>query len=64
MSLPHWAWVEKTGNRVKTHALSGKEKVPEQQSVNKVILTGFFWDMKGCITIDFLEKGEIVNSSS
>ena len=34
-----------------------------QQSLKKVILT-FFWNMKGLVTIDFLEKGPTVNSAS
>ena len=34
-----------------------------QQSVKKVMLTAF-WNMKGPITINFLEKGATVNSAS
>ena len=34
-----------------------------QQSLKKVMLT-VFWDMKGPITVDFLEKGATVNSIS
>ena len=34
-----------------------------EQSVKKVMLT-VFWDMKGPITIDFLEKDATVNSAS
>ena len=41
--------------------LSGKKKLQGEHSVKKVIV---FWDMKRLITIDFLEKGESVNSAS
>ena len=41
----------------------GKKKFRAQQSVKKVMLT-VFWDMKGPITIDFLEKGATVNNAS
>ena len=34
-----------------------------QQSVKKVMLT-VFWDIKGPMTIDFLEKGATVNNTS
>ena len=40
-----------------------KKKLRAQHLVNNVTLTVFL-DMKGPITIDFLEKGATVNSSS
>ena len=40
-----------------------KKKFREQYSVKKVMLT-VFWDMKGLITIDFLEKVATVNNAS
>ena len=40
-----------------------KEKLQAPWSAKKVILT-VFWGMKGPITIDFLEKGAVVNSAS
>ena len=49
--------VVKTAQIVKTHLLSDKEKV------KKVMLT-VFWDIKGPVMIDFLEKGAIVNGDS
>ena len=40
-----------------------KEKFCAQQSVKKVMLI-VFWDMKGLITIDFLEKSATQNNAS
>ena len=60
---PPWAWVEKTVDGVETHWLSGKKKFHAQQLTKNVMLT-VFWDLKGPITIDFLEKGTTVNSAS
>ena len=53
------AWVEKTVSRTKTHWISGKELVPAQRSVKKVMLT-VVWDMKGPIITDFFEKGQLL----
>ena len=58
-----WACVEKTVHGVEIHWLSSKEKVRAQQSAMKVILI-VFWNMKGPITTDFLEKDATVNSAS
>ena len=61
MGLPQWVWVKKTVDGVKT--LSQKEKNCAQSLVKKVMLT-VFWDIKGLISIDVLEKGATVNSAS
>ena len=45
------------------HRLSGTEKFLAQCSVKKVMLS-VFWDIKGPITIDSLEKCVTVNSDS
>ena len=42
---------------------SGKKKFYAQQSEKKAILI-VFWDTKGSITIDFLEKGAMVDSAN
>ena len=65
MSLPLWASVKKTVHAMEKQWLSGTEKVQEgvEWSVKKVMLT-VFQDMKGPITIDFLEKVAAVNSTS
>ena len=39
MNLLLWTWVKKTVHRMGIHWLSGKEKVPAQWSVKKVMLT-------------------------
>ena len=59
MGLPLWAGVENAAYGLEALWLSSKEK----WSVKKVMLTEF-WDMKGPITIDLLEKGAGVNNSS
>ena len=60
--LPLWAWVKKTIHGVETYSLIMK-KFQLPQSVKKVMLT-VFWEMKGPATIDFLQKGITVNSTS
>ena len=40
-----------------------KKKFPAQQLIKKVMQT-VFWDMKGTITIDFLEKDATANNTS
>ena len=47
----------------KTHWLSGKEKVPQYESLKKIMLI-VFWDMKERINIDFFEKGTTVCKNS
>ena len=63
MGLQLRARSEKKIHRVETHTDSQVKKFRAQLSVNKVMLT-VFWDMKGPIKIDFLEKDTIVNSPS
>ena len=46
-----------------TLTLCLRKKFLVQLSVKKIMLT-VFWDMKGPITIDILEKGAIVSSTS
>ena len=53
MGLPQLTWVEKTVHWMETHRPSNKEKV--------WIMLIVFWNMKGPIIIDFLEKASIVN---
>ena len=55
----------KTVHRVKKKPslLYGKEKVPATIVRKKVMLT-VSWEMKGPITIDFLEKDTTVNSAT
>ena len=64
MGLLQQAWMEKTFHGVQTYWLPGKEKKKflTQQLVNKMLIV--FWGMKGPITINFLEKGATVNSTS
>ena len=60
MGLQLRAWVKKTVHKVENIDSPVKKKFPAQRPVKKVILT-VFWDMKGPITIDFLEKDATVN---
>ena len=48
---------------METHLLSSKENFQAQQLVKKVLQT-VFWNMKRSITINFLEKGATVHSTS
>ena len=63
MGLPQPTWVRKTVHGMEICWLSGKEKVPGAQSVKKVMLI-LFLDIKGPVSIDFLEKSATVYSSS
>ena len=63
MRLPPQAWVEMTINEVETHWFFSKEAFGTPVSKKKVMLTVFL-DMKGSITIDFLEKGATINGTS
>ena len=60
MSLPRQARIWKIVYGVKTHWLSGEEKV--LAAVKNVMLT-VFWVMEGSITIHFFEKGATVSSA-
>ena len=55
VGLSLWAWVKKIVDGVETPFFSSKEKIPGA-AVSKDGDTGF-WDVKGPITIDFLDKG-------
>ena len=63
MGFPQWAWIEKWVNWVKVIDFPIKKMFRAPRSLNKVMLS-VFWDMKGTITSDFLEKCATVNSSS
>ena len=63
MGLLLKAWAEKTVSGVETHWITCNEKVQGTAAVTKIMVT-VFWDMKEPITVDFLEKGATVNSSS
>ena len=63
MFLPLQARVEKTECRMETHWLLGKGKFLGTAFSKKLMVT-VFWDMKGPITVDFLEKGATVNSTT
>ena len=63
MVLPLWSWVEKTVYGVKTHWLSGKEKVPDT-AVNKEGHDYSLLEHERIITIIFFEKVATVKSVS
>ena len=63
MDLQLRIWVENKVHEKEAHWLSGKEKVPGV-AVNKEGHAACFWDMKGPMTIDFLERGTTVNIAS
>ena len=48
---------------METHWLPSKEKV-SGAAVNKAGHTDSFWDMKGAMTTDFLEKSATVKNAS
>ena len=54
MDWPLQGWVKKTVFGMETHWLSGKEKVPGAADSKKG--DADFWDRKGPLTIDSLEK--------
>ena len=56
-------WVEKSIHEVETHWLSGKEKVLGEAVSTEDHAISISWDMKGPITIEFLEKGATVKSA-
>ena len=63
MGLLLWARVKKIVYGVKTHWLSGKEKVPGIVVSKEGHAVTIFWDMKEPITIDFLENDASINSA-
>ena len=64
MGLPLHARVEKTVHEVETHWLSDRGKVLGTADNKEGHAVTVFWNMKGPIIIDFLEKDTIENSTS
>ena len=46
---------------MEAHIFSSEKKFKSARTTGKVMMT-VFWDMKGHITVDFLEKGTTMNS--
>ena len=61
--LPQKTWVEKAIDRLKHTDSPLKKKVRGQMSAKKVMLA-VYWDIKGPITRDFLEKYITMNNAS
>ena len=59
MGLLQWAWVKKTVDGVKTHGLSGKEKVPDT-AVSKGGAADSLLGQKDLWLLISLKKGETV----
>ena len=63
MDFSSRALIQKTVHKVETQWVSGKEKVPGA-AVSQERWTNCFFNKKGTISIDFLEKGTTINSVS
>ena len=64
MGLPQQAWIKVIVHGVETYWLSRKESVLDTTISKEGHTETIFWDIKGAMTIGFLEKSAAVNNAS